>query len=97
MEETPQLGTKRWPVMFCCAIVAPYPIMAVGGSIASRYMPLDRGSYTPLNIILAFVVVELVTTWSLVVWGWIRGERPRWLAFFAPVLSIWFVWHIFFA
>jgi hypothetical protein len=83
--------------MFCCAIVAPYAVMAAGGAVASRYMWPHPGGYTPVNIILTFVAAEILLTWALVVWGWIRGERPRWLAVFGPVLSIWSVRHIFFA
>lgn len=84
MGETDRSVARRWPVMFCCAIAAPYSIMTLGGAVASRYMWPDPGGYTPLKIILAFVAAEILVTWCLVVWGWVRGERPRWLALFGP-------------
>jgi hypothetical protein len=97
MEDAQPSIERRWPILFCCAIIAPFAIMAIGGAVASRYMWPHPGGYTPLNIIVAFVLAELVITWILVIFGWRRGERPRWLALFGPILSVWSVWHIFFA
>src|SRR5439155_17298007 len=98
MEHTQQLAPRRWPVMFCCAIITPLcRRVAVGGAVASRYIWPHPGGYTLVNIVFAFVAAEILLTWGLVVCDWICGERPRWLALFGPVLSIWSVWHIFFA
>ena len=82
MEDTQSSIKKRWPVLFCCAIIAPYAIMAIGGAVTSRYLWPHPGGYTPLNIILSFVLAEFVIAWILVICGWRRGERPRWLASF---------------
>jgi hypothetical protein len=76
MGELERLAVRRWPVLFCFAIVAPIFVMMLGMAISSHYMWPHHGGYTPLNIILAFVLAEIGLTWGLVVWGWIRGERP---------------------
>jgi hypothetical protein len=97
MEELKRSAIKRSPVLFCLAVTMPILVMALGMAVSSRYIWPHPGGYTPVNVILAFMLAEIVLTWGLVVWGWIRGDRPRWLALFGPVLSIWWVWHIFFA
>ena len=96
MEQIERSIPKRWPVLFCIAIATPIIVMTIGMVVSSRYMWPHLGGYTPLNIIFAFVLAEILLTWGLVVWGWIRGERPRWLGFVGPFLSIAWVWRIFF-
>jgi hypothetical protein len=78
-------------------MIAPYAIMALGGLVASRYMWPHPGGYTPLNIIVGFVAAEIIITWIFVICGWRRDERPRLLAAIGPFVSIWSVWHVFFA
>jgi len=95
MEEL-ERSTIKWPVLFCLAMTMPILVMALGMGVSLRYMWPHPGGYTLLNIILGFVLAEIILTWGLVVWGWIRGERPRWLAFVGPVVSIAWVWRIFF-
>jgi hypothetical protein len=84
---------RRWPVFFCSALVFPIPIMMLGGYIASYFMPpSDYGSY----IALGLMTMQLVLSWGFVIWGWKRGERPRLLAVFGPMLSIWIVKNMLF-
>ena len=88
---------SRAPVLFCCAIIAPLVIMWGGTFLALRYLWPHATGYRLLNIVLGFVLVEFIVTWTLLIAGWLRRERSRWLVLVAVVLSVACVWRIFFA
>src|SRR5438105_1571074 len=96
VEATERQTVRRSPILFCCAIIAPYAMMWGGVSLALQYIWPEATGYASLNVVLCFVLAEPLITWGLLVAGWLRRERPRWLAIIALVFSISSIWRIFF-
>jgi len=92
------MNTQHRPIVFCCAIVTPVFAVLLAARISEWTLPKSAASsYTALSIILCSALSAIILACGLAIWSWIRGERPRLLAFVGPIISIWFLGRLLFA
>jgi hypothetical protein len=87
---------RRLPLLFCCAILTPIVAIVVLGELVVRFLPSPPYSRSTVdNVTFYFVAAEILLSFGFVVRGWIRGERPRFLAFIAVAVNILVLHYVF--
>jgi hypothetical protein len=80
---------SRKPVCLALSILTPPIFFPVSIFIGSHYGP-DKDAYgfgALWTMVVCYFIAALIC-WTLAIIGWMRGERPRFLAFIAFALSI---------